>query len=154
MNGFRYTKINNGQREHENSKQKILNKLNSNQTLISPQLKSNLGLYWTRVHLQRCSEIHKFIQEFMNDSRRTSNDLHAIQAAVNVSVHDSTIKNRLGKGGIHERKHSVRQICNNRGNQEMGQILFHSTVCEMCQIYFQQGLCGSNYKLVFFLNQQ
>ncbi len=43
------------------------------------------------------------IQEVIKESRTTSKELQASLASIKVSVHDSTIRKRLGKNGIHGR---------------------------------------------------
>ncbi len=43
------------------------------------------------------------IQEVIQEPRATSKELQASLASVKVSVHDSTIRKRLGKNGIHEK---------------------------------------------------
>ena len=45
----------------------------------------------------------RLIQEVIKDLRTTSKELQASFASVKVSVHDSTIRKRLGKNGIHGR---------------------------------------------------
>ncbi|KAK3532293.1 hypothetical protein QTP86_016075, partial [Hemibagrus guttatus] len=45
----------------------------------------------------------QLIQEVTKDPTTTSKDLQASLASVNVSVHDSTIRKRLGKNGLHGR---------------------------------------------------
>ena len=45
----------------------------------------------------------RLIQEVTKDPRTTSKELQASLASVKVSVHDSTIRKRLGKNGIHGR---------------------------------------------------
>ncbi len=44
-----------------------------------------------------------FIQEVIIEPRTTSKELQASLASIKVSVHDSTIRKRLGKNGIHGR---------------------------------------------------
>ncbi len=43
------------------------------------------------------------IQEVIKEPRTTSKELQASLASIKVSVHDSTIRKRLGKNGIHEK---------------------------------------------------
>ncbi len=43
----------------------------------------------------------RLIQEVIKEPRTTSKELQASLASINVSVHDSTIRKRLGKNGIH-----------------------------------------------------
>ena len=45
----------------------------------------------------------RLIQEFIKDPRTTSKELQDSLASVKVSVHDSTIRKRLSKNGIHGR---------------------------------------------------
>ncbi len=45
----------------------------------------------------------QLIQEVIKDMRTTSKELEASLASIKVSVHDSTIRKRLGKNGIHGR---------------------------------------------------
>ncbi len=45
----------------------------------------------------------RLIQEVIKEPRTTSKELQASLASIKVSVHDSTIRKRLGKNGIHER---------------------------------------------------
>ncbi len=65
----------------------------------------------TVVNLPRCGRPTKItpraqqrlIQEVIQEPRTTSKELQASLALIKVSVHDSTIRKRLGKNGIHER---------------------------------------------------
>ncbi len=43
----------------------------------------------------------RLIQEVIKEPRTTSKELQASLASIKVSVHDSTIRKRLGKNGIH-----------------------------------------------------
>ncbi len=45
----------------------------------------------------------RLIQEVTKEPRTTSKELQASLASIKFSVHDSTIRKRLGKNGIHER---------------------------------------------------
>ncbi len=45
----------------------------------------------------------RLIQEIIKEPRTTSKELQASLASIKVSVHDSTIRKRLGKNGIHGR---------------------------------------------------
>ncbi len=45
----------------------------------------------------------QLIQEVIKEPRTTSKELQASLASIKVSVHDSTIRKRLGKNGIHGR---------------------------------------------------
>ncbi len=45
----------------------------------------------------------RLIQEVIKELRTTSKELQASLASIKVSVHDSTIRKRLGKNGIHGR---------------------------------------------------
>ncbi len=45
----------------------------------------------------------RLIQEVIKEPRTTSKELQASLASIKVSVHDSTIRKRLGKNGIHGR---------------------------------------------------
>ena len=45
----------------------------------------------------------RLIQEVIEEPRTTSKELQASLASIKVSVHDSTIRKRLGKNGIHGR---------------------------------------------------
>ena len=45
----------------------------------------------------------RLIQEVTKEPRTTSKELQASLASVKVSVHDSTMRQRLGKNGIHGR---------------------------------------------------
>ncbi len=45
----------------------------------------------------------RHIQEVIKEPRTTSKELQASLASIKVSVHDSTIRKRLGKNGIHGR---------------------------------------------------
>ncbi len=45
----------------------------------------------------------RLIQEVIKEPRTTSKELQGSLASINVSVHDSTIRKRLGKNGIHGR---------------------------------------------------
>ncbi len=45
----------------------------------------------------------RLIQEVIKEPRTTSKELQASLASIKVSVHDSTIRKRLGKNSIHER---------------------------------------------------
>ncbi len=45
----------------------------------------------------------RHIQEVIKEPRTTFKELQASLASINVSVHDSTIRKRLGKNGIHGR---------------------------------------------------
>ncbi len=45
----------------------------------------------------------RLIQEVIKEPRTTSKELQASLASIKVSVHESTIRKRLGKNGIHER---------------------------------------------------
>ncbi len=48
-------------------------------------------------------EQRRLIQEVIKEPRTTSKELQASLASIKVSVHDSTIRKRLGKNGIHGR---------------------------------------------------
>ncbi len=48
-------------------------------------------------------EQQRLIQEVIKEPRTTSKELQASLASIKVSVHDSTIRKRLGKNGIHGR---------------------------------------------------
>ncbi len=66
---------------------------------------------WTVVNLPRSGRPTKItpraqrllIQEVTKDPTTTSKELQASLASVKVSVHDSTIRKRLGKNGLHGR---------------------------------------------------
>uniref|UniRef100_A0A8C4XH41 Transposase Tc1-like domain-containing protein n=1 Tax=Erpetoichthys calabaricus TaxID=27687 RepID=A0A8C4XH41_ERPCA len=45
----------------------------------------------------------RLIREVTKDPRTTSKELQASLASIKVSVHDSTIRKRLGKNGLHGR---------------------------------------------------
>ncbi len=45
----------------------------------------------------------RLIQEVIKEPRTTSKELQALLASIEVSVHDSTIRKRLGKNSIHRR---------------------------------------------------
>ncbi len=65
-----------------------------------PPLKHNCGLS----HLSSVSLAQRrLIQEVTKDPTTTSKELQASLASVKVSVHDSTIRKRLGKNGLHGR---------------------------------------------------
>uniref|UniRef100_A0A9J8AVC9 Transposase Tc1-like domain-containing protein n=1 Tax=Cyprinus carpio carpio TaxID=630221 RepID=A0A9J8AVC9_CYPCA len=50
----------------------------------------------------------RLIQEVTKDPKTTSKELKASLASVKVSVHDSTIRKRLGKNGLHGRNIKAR----------------------------------------------
>ncbi len=52
----------------------------------------------------------RLIQELLKEFRTTSKELQASLASIKVSVHDSTIRKRLGKPSIHERVPSQKPL--------------------------------------------
>uniref|UniRef100_A0A8C4T777 Arginase n=1 Tax=Erpetoichthys calabaricus TaxID=27687 RepID=A0A8C4T777_ERPCA len=74
----------------------------------------------------------RLIREVTKDPRTTSKELQASLASIKVSVHDSTIRKRLGKNGLHGRFPrrkpllSKKNIRNKKSGR--GQIVFHTTV--------------------------
>ncbi len=67
--------------------------------------------WWTVVNLLKWGRPTKIIpraqwrliQDVIKEPRTTSKELHASLASIKVSVHDSTIRKRLGKNSIHWR---------------------------------------------------
>lgn len=55
----------------------------------------------------------RLVYEVIKEPRTTSKELQASLASIKVSVHDSTIRKRLGKNGIHGRRQKPLLIKNN-----------------------------------------
>ncbi len=56
----------------------------------------------------------RLIQEVIKDPRTTSKELQASLASIRVRVHDSTIRKRLGKNGIHGRFHKAKSTADQK----------------------------------------
>ncbi len=86
----------------------------------------------------------RFIQEVIKEPRTTFKELQASLASIKVSVHDSTIRKRLGKNGIHGRVPRQKPKNNTKA---------HLTFAKKCIIpkTFGQIFCGLTRQKLNFL---
>ncbi len=61
----------------------------------------------------------RLIQEVIKEPRTTSKELQASLASIKVSVHDSTIRKRLGKNGIHGESSKAKATADQKRTQRL-----------------------------------
>ncbi len=78
------------------------------------------------------------IQEVIKEPRTTSKELQASLASIKLSVHDLTIRNRLGKNGIHGRVPMAKAIADQKEHKGLS---FGKILCGLMQQNLLEGAC-------------
>ncbi len=92
----------------------------------------------------------RLIQEVIKEPRTTSKELQASLASIKVSVHDSTIRKRLGKNGIHGRVPRQKPLLTKKTKTEI--LISHlPKIILIIPKLFGQILCGLMHQKFNFL---
>ncbi len=94
-------------------------------------------------------EQRQLIQEVINEHRTISKELQASLASIKVSVHDSTIRKRLGKNGIHGRVPRQKTLLTKKNIKQKNILIITKTFgqifCCWCDKSWTFGRCVSRY---------